>query len=282
MKVTFTTNPQVMTDADTIVIGLRPGDAPKGLPEEISMLVRSGEARGSFKSLAVGHANRRRWLLVGLGDRSELTAERVRVAAALAHGRAQEISALRLCWQAPLDGEGAPDADLVAAVVEGTILADYRFDRFKSSKPANDSQQPEPPKHLEALLVSCPVTEADAERMSRAVAQAKIVAEAVNDARDLQNRPGNDLTPTMLAEHARALAKEIDGLTVEVEGRQGILARGMGAFAAVAQGSAQEPALITIRYEPSGDAGDEPSGDAVDSGAEQGGADQSGHKDAGD
>ena len=36
---------------------------------------------------------------------------------------------------------------------------------------------------------------------------------------------------------------------MEVEGREGIVARGMGAFAAVAQGSEQEPALITLRYD---------------------------------
>src|SRR5205807_5796253 len=36
---------------------------------------------------------------------------------------------------------------------------------------------------------------------------------------------------------------------VEVDGRDGIVARGMGAFAAVAQGSEQEPALITLRYD---------------------------------
>jgi leucyl aminopeptidase len=42
---------------------------------------------------------------------------------------------------------------------------------------------------------------------------------------------------------------------VEVEGRAGIVARKMGAFAAVAQGSEQEPALITLRYEPPGATG---------------------------
>ena len=82
-----------------------------------------------------------------------------------------------------------------------------------------------------------------------AVADAAIVAAAVNAARDLQNRPGNDLTPTALADYARALGEEIDGLQVEVEGRAGIAGLGMGAFAAVAQGSEQEPALIVLRYE---------------------------------
>ena len=44
-------------------------------------------------------------------------------------------------------------------------------------------------------------------------------------------------------------------VSVEVEGRTQIEARGMGAFAAVAQGTHQEPALITMRYEGPGASG---------------------------
>jgi leucyl aminopeptidase len=82
-----------------------------------------------------------------------------------------------------------------------------------------------------------------------------MLAEAVNRARDLQNRPGNDLTPTALGEYASALGGQIDGLSVDVEGRERILERGMGAFAAVAQGSHEEPALITMRYDGAGASG---------------------------
>jgi len=245
----FTNTPAEQTDADTVVCGLHPDETPQGMPEAVAALVRSGEARSSFKSIALGHADGKRWLLVGLGPRSELTPERVRVAAALARGRARELSALRLCWQAPQGADGASAAQLLAALVEGTILADYRFDRFKSAK---EAEEPEPPKHLEALIVSNPAETPGSDVLSQVLADAAIVAEAVNEARDLQNRPGNDLTPTALAERARELAAEIDGLTVEVEGREGLLARGMGAFAAVAQGSVQEPALITLRYQPRG------------------------------
>ncbi len=96
-----------------------------------------------------------------------------------------------------------------------------------------------PPKHLEALIISA--RNAERERLQRTVADAALVAEAVNGARDLQNRPANDLTPTALAEHARALAGEIDALSGRDRGTRGIEARGMGAFAAVAQGSERSP-----------------------------------------
>jgi leucyl aminopeptidase len=82
-----------------------------------------------------------------------------------------------------------------------------------------------------------------------------VVSAAQNRARDLGNTPSNDLTPSALAEYAQQQLGELDGVTVESAGRAALLERGMGAFAAVAQGSEQEPALITIRYEGPGAGG---------------------------
>jgi leucyl aminopeptidase len=236
MHVSATTQAPGESDADTIALGVFDGDgAPQHAPAELSALLSSGEARTAFKSLALAHATEKRWLLVGLGKHSEFTPERARVVATAVRERARELSTVSLCWQAPRD----TPPEVAAALVEGTILADYRFERHKSAPAAGEDK----PKNLERLIVSA------AADLSETVAEAALVAEAANAARDLQNRPANDLTPTALAAHAEALAREIDGLSVEVEGREGIVARGMGAFAAVAQGSEEEPALITLRYE---------------------------------
>jgi len=235
MHVSATTQGPGESDADTVVLGVFDGDsAPQHAPAELSALLASGEARTSFKSLALAHATEKRWLLVGLGKHSEFTPERARVVATAVRERARELSTVSLCWQAPRD----TPPEVAAALVEGTILSDYRFERHKSAPAAGEDK----PKSLERLIVSA------AADLSETVAEAALVAEAANAARDLQNRPANDLTPTALAAHAEALAREIDGLSVEVEGREGIVARGMGAFAAVAQGSEEEPALITLRY----------------------------------
>jgi leucyl aminopeptidase len=245
MQVSATSQPAGEIDADTIVLGLFEGEvAPAQAPAEAAALLASGEARGTLKSLALAHSGGKRWLLAGLGKREDFTPERARVVASAARERARELSALSLCWRAPLDG----DAAVAGALVEGTILADYRFERHKSA-PAQDADAP--PKALERLIVAG----AAGAELGQTVAEAALVAEAVNAARDLQNRPGNDLTPSALAAYAESLSRDIEGLSVEVEGREGILARGMGAFAAVAQGSEQEPALITLRYEGEGASG---------------------------
>ena len=76
-----------------------------------------------------------------------------------------------------------------------------------------------------------------------------MIAAAQNRARDLANTPGNDLTPTALAAYARELANRHERIELTVLDGAEIRARGMGAFAAVAQGSGQEPQLIELRYE---------------------------------
>jgi leucyl aminopeptidase len=240
MQVSVLAQPPGASNADTVAIGVFEGEeAPPGAPAALSELLASGEARRSFKKLALAHADGKRWLLVGLGTRPDFTAERARVAAAVVSARAREISTRALCWQLPADSEPA----IAAALVEGTILSDYRYERHKSAPANGDEPGEDASRQFEQLIVS------GSDALEGAVAGAALVGDAANRARDLQNRPGNDLTPTALGEYARALGEEIDGLSAEVEGREQIVARGMGAFAAVAQGSEQEPALITLRYD---------------------------------
>ena len=259
VQVSSTTQPGADTDADTVAVGVFEGeDAPADTPAELGELLRSGETRRSLKSLGLTHAQGKRWLIVGLGKRGELTPERARVAAATVQARALELGTRALCIQAP----AATSLEIAGALAEGTVLTDYRFDLHKSTAPDTEAGgEPAAPKQLERLIVSAPgatgpgaagetgVGGGDGE-LETFVRDAALVAQAANAARDLQNRPANDLTPTALGEYALGLAGEIEALSVEVEGRSAIAARGMGAFAAVAQGSAQEPALIVLRYEP--------------------------------
>jgi leucyl aminopeptidase len=234
----------VDSGADSIALGVFQGqDTLEDAPGEVGELLASGEARRSKGALALAHCAGQRWLIVGLGEREKFSAEAARVLAAAAGARAREISASTLCWELP-DGCGA---DIAAGLVEGTLLGDYSFDMHRSAGEEPGSEAA--PKHLQGLTI------ASADGREQAVQDARIVAEAVNRARDLQSRPANDLTPTELGRRAIELAGESDGLSVDVAGREEIIAAGMGAFAAVAQGSEQEPALITIRYEGPGASG---------------------------
>src|SRR5207253_2526598 len=82
--------------------------------------------------------------------------------------------------------------------------------------------------------------------------RARVLAEAQNAARDLQNLPSNVATPSFLAERAQELAGAHGKLEVEVWDRDRIASEEMGAFTAVAQGTDAEPRLIVLRYEGGG------------------------------
>jgi leucyl aminopeptidase len=219
------------TGADTIAVAIfedAPPDA--GIAGgAIAALVASGEAKAGFRKLAYTHAADKRWIVVGLGKRDDLSPERARVAGAVAFGRAKDVGARTLCWV-------APEPSVAGALAEGTVLAAYRFDTYRSSDDRDDGG-------VERLVVAGSGVDASV------VAASVTLAEAVNAARDLQNMPANDLTPTRLGEIAAELGEEIDGLDVTVEGPDVLASRGMGAFASVARGSHEEPRLITMRYE---------------------------------
>ncbi|HEX4804980.1 MAG TPA: leucyl aminopeptidase [Conexibacter sp.] len=233
MRIAATTDAPLATSADTIAVGVFDGeDVAHDVDGEIlQRLLDRGEARRAFKHLAVAHAQDRRFVVVGLGAREAFDAERARIAAATVHARARELGAAALCWEVPHHVDDA----IVAGLVEGTVLAGYRFDRYRN--------HPEDDGALEALLISAH------HDVSEPVAVATVVAEAQNRARDLQNLPGNEATPAFLAHRAQELVGEADGIALDVLGEAEIRERGMGAFAAVAQGSAQEAKLICLRYE---------------------------------
>jgi len=177
MRVSANVQSGSTSDADTIAVGVFEDEQPsEQSPAQLSELIASGEARRSFKALALSHAEGRRWLLVGLGARKDFTPERARVAAATVRDRARELSTRKLCWEVPGDGETA----VAAALVEGTILSDYRFELHKS---ASEEEADAAPKSLDELIVSSPAP------LDEPVADAALVAQAVNRARDLQNRP---------------------------------------------------------------------------------------------
>jgi len=232
MKVSVSQLQIAAVDADLLAVGLCEGE---DLPVKLASAPGANDAKGGFKKLAMLYPERPgRVLVVGLGKREELDAERARIAAAMAAKEAAKLSATSIAWVPPGSED---DGGLAEGLVTGTILGAYRFDRFKSKDP----DEPAPPS-LDSLLLLA------SEGVTKAVEGARVCAEAQNRARDLQSLPSNVATPSFLAERATEIAAGHDALTVEVLGREEIAAKGMGGLVAVSQGSAEEPKLIVLRY----------------------------------
>ncbi|MGO9902108.1 MAG: leucyl aminopeptidase family protein [Solirubrobacteraceae bacterium] len=239
MNVSTTTSGPLQTRADTVAVGVFEGeDVAHDLPgEQLSALLRSGEGARERGRLAVVHAEGRRFIVLGLGARDQFTPERARSSAGAAAARARELRSESLCWEVPHHLDDAT----IAGLVEGTLLRDYRFDRYKRERSNAGAHR------LSELILSAH------HDLSAAAGDAATIATAQNRARDLGNTPANELTPAALAAYATGLADRHQTVAVSALEEDAIRAAGMGAFAAVAQGSSESARLIRIAYDGRGE-----------------------------
>lgn len=189
----MTTTSLAEVDADVVVAGLADGAS---LPVELADARGAAATKSAFKKVAVLHPDEPATaLVVGLGEPAKLDPERLRVAAAIAAKRAAGLDAKSVAWALP----GAADAaEAAAAIVEGTILAGYRFDRYSS----REEGEPEPVAIERLRLIAATADEPAVDAAARVAA---VAAEAANRARTLQNLPSNDLTPAALAEDRKSV-----------------------------------------------------------------------------
>lgn len=189
-----------------------------------------------------------RLLIVGLGSVKALTPQQVRKGAGTAVRFAKARGIRELAITFPEDRaladehlEALPCELSARAVAEGALVADFDSDTYRSDRKDHS---------LSALAVlsaeADPHVQAD---LQRGFEEGVIIGGSQNFARSLVNEPGNVLTPTELGRRSAAMASEV-GLSAEVYSTEKLQELGMGAFAAVAQGSEQPPALIVLRYEP--------------------------------
>ena len=240
------TRPSEFADVDVVVIPLFEDKRlpVKGLRRATRAIVQRIVAEpGSAKLYAVStHFGEKtgRVVIVGAGKRAEYVPERARGVASAAVKSLWRSNAKRVAVFVAAEGIGAEPA--AQATVEGVIYAMWR--------PESHRTRPEErrlPKLTDVILLA----EGD---LKAAVRRGQIVGDAVNLARRLANEPANLMTPSHLADEARAVAKET-GLAVEILDRERCRALGMHSYLSVAQGSRQPPQFIVLRHVGRGGAG---------------------------
>ncbi len=173
----------------------------------------------------------------GVGDAGSLDAAGLRNAAA-AFALATSTSR-RLAFQ--LGGLTTVAAGAAAAaVVEGIMLARYRFD-LRTTPAASVPVE-------EILLV---VDSADAAAAQAGADRGRVTARAAMLARDLATAPAGMLTATRMAEVAVSLGAEFD-FDVEVFDKEALVELGCGGLLGVNKGSVEPPRMIVMRYRPTG------------------------------
>jgi len=229
--------------ADLVVLPIVGSDVRAGLRKagmSSAALVKraqSADFRGRPDDAVVHDGDRGSLMLVGIDG--DPTADAWRRIGARARREAERRGAKRVAVDL---GDAVAQHEALTAVVEGFLLAGYRFDRYKRDRKAPTVAQltlvgDKAPKPAEWK----PVLEAAAS-----------VAGLVFAARDLVNEPPSVATPSFIAKHAERLAVETRGLKVEVWSGHRLEREGMNGLIAVARGSHEEPRFIQLRYAPPG------------------------------
>ncbi len=236
MQIAIERKPLEQIEADALVVPVFEGRKEERFGA--GDLTDTGEVSGKSLELTLLHhvpgMAATRILLAGAGKPEKLDAAELRklAGAALRHLKSKSVKKIAFVLES-----GLASPENASAAVEGAILGDYEANRHKT-----DNEKKQVASFAVAVTGNAPGLDAGAER-------GRIIGEAQNFARDLVNEPANLLTPAKMAEAARHVASAY-GLGCEVLERSQMEQLGMGALLGVAQGSAEPPALIVIRYKP--------------------------------
>jgi leucyl aminopeptidase len=140
----------------------------------------------------------------------------------------------------PADISGADAEAYAQAIVEGWKLGSYSFDKYKSGKKDLNG-------HTGELTIGFNGLKLTEKQLAAACTAGDVIAEATNLARRLIAEPASYMTPSRLAEEARAIAKS-GTLTCKVLDSAQMEKLGMGSILGVARGAKEPPRFIVLKY----------------------------------
>jgi leucyl aminopeptidase len=230
-------------ETDALILLETEGGKRADLAQTLAPLYESGEIAGKFLEFTLLHGveglKARRVLVAGSGKPEKLDASGLRkiASAAVRFLKGKGVKSAVFVLDGPALNNVATAAG-VAAVATGLLAGSWEPDRFKTTR--------EPGKSVAAVEIAVDLS---GQGVEKAFERGRIIGEALNLSRDIAVEPPNILTPTAMAERARAMVRGT-GLAFEVLDRDRMQQLGMGALLGVAQGSAEPPAFIVMQYKP--------------------------------
>lgn len=208
----------------------------------ISDVMKSGDFAGKPSQVSILYVRdlppAKRVALVGLGKRDELTLEKVRNAYAKVMQSLRNLNVQEAATSINFEPLSVAKEKIAAAAAEGTFLGLYQYTPYKTVGREDIREMT----YLEIVTAAGSLSVIQDE-----VNKTKTIADAVCFARDLISAPSNEMTPTMMAEHARKIAKR-KNVTCTVLDKGKMKALGMNSLLGVASGSHQPPKLIILEY----------------------------------
>jgi leucyl aminopeptidase len=202
----------------------------------LSGVLEAGEIAGKPNELAVIHAAKtpfRRIALIGLGEREKFSAQQLARFAGTAVRSLGKRNVAALAFILPAEAAGDV-ARAASAIAEGAIAATLDATTYRT----------EPDKPVVTTEIALVAEHFDPAALAAGIARGTAIGEAVNAARLMALAPGNDMTPTHMANRARELAAE-GGLEIDVLDEARMAEKAMGSLLGVSRGS-DEPATLTV------------------------------------
>ncbi|HEY7671464.1 MAG TPA: leucyl aminopeptidase [Gammaproteobacteria bacterium] len=209
----------------------------------IQRLLRSTEASAKPGRVRIVHASRgpaKRLLIVGCGKRAQFGLKQLATALAAAAQGLIDASIRDAVSYLGYD-EGATLGAYLRArtTVQVTRSTVYRFDELKSKV------EPRPALNRLAIAVA---DRTEVKEARRGVGDGEAIADGMDLARTLGNRPANICTPTHLAQVAADIARTHANMKLRVLEERDMKRLGMGALLAVTSGAGEPAKLIVLEY----------------------------------
>lgn len=209
----------------------------------ISEVIKSEEFAAKESETAYFHVlskelKARRLLLFGCGERNAYKAAKITQMAgsAVRFLRSKNVKTIGIIPRA----DGDPEK-IAQTVLVGATMGLFEPDKYRTK----DKEE----RQIDSITVI--VDGADEKALNSGAERGRIIGESINFTRDLANEPGAYMTPTIMADRARKVAKDF-GLRFDVLDQKQMEKLGMGSLLGVARGSDEPPKMIVLKYQPSG------------------------------
>jgi leucyl aminopeptidase len=173
-----------------------------------------------------------RILLAGIGKKENLTKDTIRFVSGKIALKARELKLSEFSIIVP-PSFVTESISAVSQIIEGTKMALYKFDKFKTEKVETSPNL--------TIIVS------KSNKISKAIKISEIVADGAIFTKSIANLPPNECTPTTLANFAKNMSKK-NKMKCNIISEPELKKKGFGGISAVGQGSNNQPKLIILEH----------------------------------
>jgi len=228
----------IWQDSESMPAGSEAG-VPRSLKNQIDTILGANDFKGkSGTAMTLAGTDGGKAILVGLGKSDDANLQSMREAGAKVTASLSKIHGKTLTVKF-----SGMETDHMGAFLEGMILRDYSYDKYKSKDDDDDSDDSE-------ISVNATCETEKIEDLQKSANLSLAVASGVYLARDLGNAPPNDLYPMSFAEQAIAFGAEHDNVKVTIINYEQAIQMGMGGLVGVGMGSARKPCMVIFEINP--------------------------------